>query len=72
MSQILIIIPSFVAGVVCSCLMYEWIFRKEIAQRDQLLQEGRALAKDIDQQITYNQNLVQRMKSLQNEIAGQY
>ena len=71
MSQILIIAPSFVAGVVCACVMNEWIFRKQIAQRDQLVQEGRALTKDIDQQISYNQNLVQQMKSLQNEIAGQ-
>lgn len=71
MILIVSVVLSFGVGFVWAWQLRGFTLRKEIAQRNQLAEKTRALLKDIDQQTTANENLIQRMKSLQKQISWQ-
>lgn len=71
MILIISVVLSFAVGFVWAWQLRGFTLRKEIAQRNQLAEETRELLKDVNQQTTTNQNLIQRMKTLQKQISWQ-
>lgn len=71
MILIISVVLSFAVGFVWAWQLRDFTLRKEIAQRNRLAEETRELLKDVNQQTTTNQNLIQRMKTLQKQISWQ-
>ncbi len=71
MILIISVVLSFAVGFVWAWQLRGFTVRKEIAQRNRLAEETRELLKDVNQQTTTNQNLIQRMKTLQKQISWQ-
>lgn len=71
MILIISVVLSFAVGFVWAWQLRGFILRKEIARRNRLAEETRELLKDVNQQTTTNQNLIQRMKTLQKQISWQ-
>lgn len=65
------VVLSFGVGFVWAWQLRGFTLRKELAQRNQLAQETRNLLAEINQQTESNQMLIQRMKSLQQDIISQ-
>jgi len=71
MILIISVVLSFAVGFVWAWQFRGFTLRKEIARRNRLAEETRELLKDVNQQTTTNQNLIQRMKTLQKQISWQ-
>ncbi len=71
MILIISVVLSFAVGFVWAWQLRGFTLRKEIARRNRLAEETRELLKDVNQQTTTNQNLIQRMKTLQKQISWQ-
>lgn len=72
MTQVAIIVMSFVVGFVWAWMLRGFTLRKEIAQRENLVQETKHLLAEVSQQTTTVQNLIWQAQMIQGTEHGRW